>query len=159
MLVRCYDNTSQRLNPAYVGVTVCKDWLKFSNFKSWMETQTWEGLQLDKDIIKVGNKIYAPETCCFVSSALNNMVEGRVTEGKSLPTGVTQRESGMYSARIRLYSKQTPLGTYKTVEEAHKAYVKAKCDYLEFEADKLKDTRIKDGLYRHVITLRARLLS
>lgn len=44
---------------AYHDVVVCEEWLLFSNFKSWMETQDWEGKELDKDIFGDG-KLYSP---------------------------------------------------------------------------------------------------
>jgi hypothetical protein len=40
MLKRCYDPKTQANSPSYIGVTVCKEWHKFSNFKIWMEALT-----------------------------------------------------------------------------------------------------------------------
>lgn len=60
-------------NPAYVGCFVDKDWLTFSNFKSWMERQDWVGKELDKDIYGCG-KCYSPDNCTFVSKRLNTFL-------------------------------------------------------------------------------------
>ena len=57
MLERCYSKKYQVLSKTYSECTVCEEWLTFSNFKTWMEQQDWKGKQLDKDIIKKGNKI------------------------------------------------------------------------------------------------------
>lgn len=68
MLSRCYGkyNKSQKFN-SYDQVEVCQEWLRFSNFKSWMEKQDWESKELDKDLLSGESKIYSPETCCFIS--------------------------------------------------------------------------------------------
>lgn len=75
MLERCYSDKNFKKYPSYIGCTVCYEWLIFSKFKSWMENQDWKGKQLDKDIRVKGNKIYSPETCSFVSHAVNT-IEG-----------------------------------------------------------------------------------
>ena len=80
MLKRCYSKKFQESRQTYKGCTVCEGWLLFSNFRKWMVTQEWEGNQLDKDLLKDGNKVYSPETCVFVSREVNIFV---VTCGKS----------------------------------------------------------------------------
>lgn len=63
MLDRCYGNSE--LN-GYDSVSICEEWLTFSNFKIWMEKQDWQGKQLDKDILsKGGSKTYSPSTAMF----------------------------------------------------------------------------------------------
>ena len=48
MLQRCYSKSYQEKHPSYKGCSVCEEWLTFSNFKAWMETQDWKGKSLDK---------------------------------------------------------------------------------------------------------------
>lgn len=67
MLYRCYDQTQLNRRPRYQDVFVCDEWLNFQNFASWFDDNYIEGMQLDKDILVDGNKIYSPETCCFVT--------------------------------------------------------------------------------------------
>ena len=74
MLRRCYGKSFVTKNPTYIRCSVTKEWLVFSNFKSWMEKQDWEGKELDKDLLFPGNKIYSPETCVFVDSVINTFV-------------------------------------------------------------------------------------
>lgn len=74
MLDRCYSPLQQERNKSYNGVTVCEEWLTFSNFKAWMEQQDWEHKVLDKDIIKTGNKVYSPKDCVFVSTKVNMFI-------------------------------------------------------------------------------------
>lgn len=66
MLQRCYDSNFVENNHTYTGCSVCDEWLYLSNFKKWFEENYVEGYQLDKDILVKGNKVYSPETCCFV---------------------------------------------------------------------------------------------
>lgn len=60
MLVRCYSPKRLEYRQSYAGCYVCDEWLTFSNFKSWMEKQDWEGKHLDKDLLQTGSKVYSP---------------------------------------------------------------------------------------------------
>ena len=71
MLERCYSEKYQERYPTYIGCTVSEEWKRFSNFRSWMEKQDWEGMQLDKDLLIEGNKVYSADTCVFVTSMVN----------------------------------------------------------------------------------------
>ena len=66
MLRRCYSKQMHRKFPTYKDCTVCDEWITFSNFRKWMETQDWQGKELDKDILFPGNKHYSPDNCVFV---------------------------------------------------------------------------------------------
>lgn len=50
---------------------VCKEWRTFENFAQWANNRYFEGSHLDKDILGNGDRLYSPETCAFVTSALN----------------------------------------------------------------------------------------
>jgi hypothetical protein len=71
MLKRCYDEKYLKKQPTYEGCTVVPEWHNFQNFAKWFEENYIEGMYLDKDIIKEGNKIYGPETCKFVTPQEN----------------------------------------------------------------------------------------
>ena len=70
MIARCYSKNQRKYTPSYRGCRVCKEWLTFSNFKSWMETQDWEGKELDKDLFGDG-LVYGPSQCCFITKHMN----------------------------------------------------------------------------------------
>lgn len=74
MLERGYSEKFQEKHPTYKGCSVSEEWLTFSNFKAWMKTQHWEGLQLDKDLLIEGNKVYSADTCVFVTPMVNSFV-------------------------------------------------------------------------------------
>lgn len=127
MLMRAYSDKYKKDKQTYLDVTVCEEWHLFSNFKAWMETQDWEGKQLDKDILVFGNKTYSPSTCCFVSNFVNTFVS---ENGRGdLPAGVV-REKTLFRARVRYNGKLKSLGYFKSAKDAHIAWVKSKLDML-----------------------------
>src|SRR5690606_37841375 len=88
MLKRCYPAKSHERQPTYKGCSVSTEWLTFSVFKSWMEKQQWEGLQLDKDLLFVGNRVYNADTCVFVSQTINKFINDRGNARGEWLTGV-----------------------------------------------------------------------
>jgi hypothetical protein len=139
MLKRCYSHKLQKRQPSYVGCTVCKEWIHFSSFKSWIEKQDWKGKHLDKDILKEGNKIYAPEYCLFVTKEVNNFFLERGASRGELPIGVSIRNDNKkkYQASCRnpLNKKSGHIGFFETKELAHSAYKKRKAEYADLLAN------------------------
>jgi len=128
MLRRCYDDKYKA--KSYEFVTVHEDWLTFSNFKAWMETQDWEDKDLDKDILGDGN-FYSPETCCFLTKDQNRFLVDRKACRGDLPLGVSLRKgTSLYRAQIRnsLTNKSESLGNFKTPEQAHEAWRQRKLE-------------------------------
>lgn len=60
ILATCY---SEYVKPEYIGYTVSKEWLTFSNFSLWYALNAIEGYYL-----KVEGLIYSAETCSFVET-------------------------------------------------------------------------------------------
>lgn len=65
MLNRCYSEKYQAKNPTYRGCTVCNEWLSLSTFKEWFDANYRTGMELDKDILVKGNRVYCPEGMLF----------------------------------------------------------------------------------------------
>ncbi len=151
VLERCYGKKLKSIRPTYEGCTVCKEWLYFSKFKAWMETQDWEGKHLDKDILVEGNKHYSPETCVFVSHELNCFVLSKDTSKRGLPTGVyLKKVTGKYVATGSDGPRSVYLGYYNTVEEAHRAWVEYKIQRVyEFKENGLEDKVVDALLLRY----------
>lgn len=124
ILQRCYSDYGLAENPSYVGVTICEDWKYFTEFKTWVKGQKWEGLDLDKDILKEGNKMYSPEACCFVPKFLNIFLKDNKRGDFQL--GVHMVHNGKFKAQCRVDGKVKCLGTFRTPEEAHCAWQTAK---------------------------------
>lgn len=110
----------------YQDVSICEEWLDFQVFAAWFYKQhREEGWQLDKDILKKGNRIYCPEYCVYVPKAINSLIlNSKATRG-ALPLGVNSRR-GRYRAEYSAFNVNHFIGDYDTPEEAHSAYVKAK---------------------------------
>lgn len=131
MIQRCYSVRTQRLLPCYVGSSVCDEWKYFSNFKAWMETQDWDGKELDKDILRIGNKQYGPDTCCFVNQHINTLFTVNDAKRGDYPIGVslhTRNKTKPYEARLSSFNKRISLGYYETPQLTHKAWQLAKAD-------------------------------
>lgn len=139
MLARAYSEVYKKSSPHYDGVTVCEDWHTFSNFKAWMEIRNWEGMDLDKDIIDKGNKVYSPETCAFIPKELNSLLTNMKNSCGELPVGVTLvKRTGRYCTRVNINGKHTYFGSYLTVDEASRKYVEQKQIHIKNVASKWK---------------------
>jgi hypothetical protein len=149
MLKRAYCPKYKALHPTYEGVTVCEDWLRFSNFKAWMEQQDWQGKQLDKDLLVEGNKIYSPEFCVFIKGGVNKFMTQRDLHRGSSPLGVHwDKAAKMYVAQCNnpFTKKRVRIGVYLTEEEAHQAWKKRKHEHALALAALETDPRIIEAL-------------
>jgi len=117
-----------------------------------MLTQDWQGKQLDKDLVRQGNREYCPEYCRFVSQALNSLLVGNDAVRGDLPLGVyLHKASKKYRAKLNINGKQKHLGDFKTVEAAKSAYDKAKYSEIHRHAMIQTDPAIREGLLNWVI--------
>lgn len=157
MVARCYSSKNQKKCPTYIGVSVCEDWHCFSKFKEWYDKHYVEGWALDKDILVKGNKVYSPETCCFVPREINNLFTKNNAKRGKYPIGVTYIEK-LNKYRVHLNDKKVRrhLGLFDTIEEAFQAYKKAKESYIKEVADKWKDKldpRVYEALYNYTVEI------
>ena len=150
MLKRCYSDKYQAKYQTYIGTTICGEWLTFSVFKAWMEARTWQGLELDKDIIKPGNKHYSADACCFVPKELNLLLNDCGAVRGEYPQGVSfHKQTNKYQANCRYSGKQNYLGCFKTPREASLAYRHYKANLIAEIAFEQADDRIERGLMLH----------
>jgi hypothetical protein len=119
MIQRCYDKGSLERDPSYIGVSVCEEWLTFSNFRDWMETKDWEGKCLDKDL--KGGSEYSPDTCVFISGDLNRYW----TMNRK---GISWEEDRQ-KWRVKIGRKH--IGRYGSETEARKVYESCKVEGLK----------------------------
>lgn len=154
MIKRAYSPKYQENQPTYIGTTVCDKWKSFMRFKDWMIVQDWKGNQLDKDILFPGNKIYSPETCCFISGDINKLLTDRGTLRGKYKIGVDIANQGKsFRARIMIHGKKKNLGTYSTEQEAFESYIHAKIIYIESIFPEVSND-IKNGLKKHIKILK-----
>lgn len=77
MFTRCYNEDYQEKQPTYIGCTVDKTFHNFQNFAQWYDQNKYESnynLELDKDFLFEGNKIYSPSTCCLLPKEINTLI-------------------------------------------------------------------------------------
>lgn len=146
MIKRCYSDKLQRRSPTYIGCAVCQEWLCLSNFKEWYEHNGIDGYALDKDILVKGNRIYSPDTCCFVPNEINILMCEK--SNRKYAKGISCFRKGRYLSSICIYSKKVHLGCFKTELEAFFAYKNAKEKYVKELAEKyFKEGKITERVY------------
>lgn len=149
MLERCYSRKYQKRCPTYIGCTVAEDWLTFRNFKAWMVGRDWEGKQLDKDLLIVGNKVYAPEACIFVTGAVNKFANDHGAKRGEWMIGVIwHKQSKKYRAECRnpITNKKESLGYFTCEQQAHEAWRKRKNELAHKLAAIQTDPRVAEAL-------------
>lgn len=113
--------------PTYIECTVCDEWRSFDVFELWFNDNYIEGNEIDKDLLKKGNKVYCPEYCCFVPSKLNLIIGKKENIKRSSPMGVCFcKKTRSYIAQINIDSLSVNLGSFVSAELAAMAYKMAK---------------------------------
>jgi len=149
MLKRCYSTKYQERQPTYKGCSVSEEWLRFSNFKRWMEGQDWEGLQLDKDLLFEYNKVYSKETCVFVTSMVNSFTtDCGASRGEWLIGVYWNKDKGKFMSMCRnpFAKKGEYLGLFTSELEAHQAWLTRKLELAHELAAKQTYERVAKAL-------------
>lgn len=149
MLGRCYSAKYQERYPTYKGCSVSEEWLTFSNFKAWMETQDFEGKQLDKDLLFEGNKVYSAKRCVFVTGLVNSFTTDAGASRGEWMIGVRwcKREGKFRSECGNPFTKkQERLGYFTCEQKAHEAWRKRKLELAHELAAIQTDPRIAKAL-------------
>ena len=168
MLKRCFDNKLKEKYPTYKDVTCCNRWLCFANFLEDFEIlkqeYNWnegEKLNLDKDILHKGNKIYSLENCVLVPDYINSLFIKRDAKRGEYPIGVCYNKGAKkYQAFCSINGKQISLGLYNTPEEAFNAYKQAKENEIKRIANDCvskgyitKDSRLYNAMISYQIEI------
>ena len=149
MIERCYSDKFQEKYPTYKGCSVSNEWLTFSNFRAWMEKQDWEGNQLDKDILSIGNRVYSAKTCVFVSPMVNIFtIDSGATQGEWMIGVNWDKQAGKFRAQCSnpFTKKQENLGLFTCEQQAHQAWAKRKLELAHELAAIQEDPRIAKAL-------------
>ena len=159
MIERCYSEKYHIKNPIYKECDVYDKWKCFQNFAEWFNLNynyefmsEWE---LDKDILQKGNKIYSPETCCFVPKEINMLLSFNKSKERKLPLGVS-KHGNLYRVYCRVNNKNKSVGSFNTPEEAFQAYKITKEIYIKEIAEKYKD-KIKPQVYNALINYKVEI--
>jgi len=128
LLSRCYSEKWRSSNPTYEDCSVCSEWHNFQEFAKYYEANYKEGLQLDKDLLFKGNKLYSEDTCVFVPAHINSFTIAPVKKACKYKRGVSyHKRSGTFTARIHDGTgKKEYLGSFSTEHLAYEAWLSAK---------------------------------
>lgn len=145
VLARSFYEKFQEYRPTYKDVTCCEDWLSFATFLGWVNKEVGykgkpRGMALDKDILVRGNKVYAPEKCAFVPTAVNSLLVDRGADRGEWPIGVYFHKRDRKFVAAACCGKGSKIvGHYSTPEAAFAAYKIAKEAYIKVVALQHKD--------------------
>lgn len=147
MLKRVYSDCTNRQTDAYLNATCYEGWHNLQEFSKWCNLNKWfnakddKGIkyELDKDILKAGNKRYCPELCVFIPKEINNFITPK-RRGVKLP----ENRFGSYKSGKTFQSqcsnpftgKLESLGRFATPELAEEAFFKKKNEIAKELADK-----------------------
>jgi hypothetical protein len=148
MLKRCYSKSVQIGQPTYKDCAVCEEWHSFSNFKTWMECQSWSGKELDKDLLGDG-KIYSPENCVFLASMVNTFISSKAVS--NLPTGVSvHKPTKKFVAMCRnpFTKKYEYLGLFLCPEEAYQVWLVRKIEIANLLIKEQDNPKVSEALIR-----------
>lgn len=139
MFRRCYSPKSLNNHPTYIGCSVSLEWHTLSTFKDWYYSQPNYGksdIQLDKDILVKGNKIYGPLYCRLVPQRINLLlIDSRAARG-AFPVGVYfHKASGKYKALCNDGTKKKYLGCFVDPDSAFTVYKNYKEQLIKYVAD------------------------
>lgn len=130
MLQRAYSDVWHKRYSTYMDVTVCDEWHKFSTFKKWFDVNYVNDWQLDKDLL-TPTKVYSPDTCLFIPSWLNKFtIDSKAIRG-NFPIGVSlHKRDGVFQSNCKnpITHKKEYLGSYRTPEKAHLAWMARKIE-------------------------------
>ena len=166
MLRRVYSEKQLKLKPTYKQVEVCEEWLNYTNYKQWFDKNYYtiqgQQMELDKDILDKGNKIYCPEKCIFVPHNINILfVKSNKSRG-DLPIDVHfTKKNNKYCSQCNDTTKERKkynayLGLFNTPEEAFYAYKQFKENYIKEVADEYKDRipqKLYEAMYRYEVEI------
>lgn len=140
---------------AYQDCSVDQSWDSFQSFASWCNKQTGfgvPGFELDKDVLVPGNKVYGPNTCCFIPSEINKFLTHKKSTKGIYPVGVTfDSKANKYCAQITISGRAKWLGRFDTPESAYETYAAAKFDTILTLAAKYRYL-VDDVVYKSLIS-------
>ena len=161
IFVRCYSENLALKEPTYANCEICEDWHNFQNFAKWYDENYYsiDGrvMELDKDILVKGNKLYSPDNCVFVSNDINSLFTKRKNKRGDYPLGVSRNEGcDSYKSQCNNEGKRVYLGSYSTPQQAFLVYKTFKEQVIKKTADKYINQipkRLYDALYAYQVEM------
>lgn len=147
MIERVHSKSYLEKRPTYLSVDICEEWLRFSNFKTWVDGLGYSitGLVIDKDILNPHKKkVYCPEYCAFVSKTVNSFV---LNFGQDRAELVRKRTENCYESRVLdTITKKEILFYSDNYQECRDFSISEKVRIAKELAKSEPDVRIRDRL-------------
>lgn len=142
MLSRVYKSGQK----AYEDVTVCNEWHSFQTFANWCRSKVGflnEDFVLDKDVLVSGNKVYAPDKCCFLPRNINALF---VCRG---------REKGHYfrAGKYEVSWSKKQIGRTTCKDEADRIHNQHFEKVLKEMAEDYRE-KLDSEVYHHLLTIK-----
>lgn len=142
----------------YFDCSISNEWEKdFQAFAEWAAPIYKKGWQIDKDILVKGNKVYSPDTCCFVPKEINYIFTKNNKRRGVNPIGVSySTKNRLYTAMVSEYGRFVYLGSFRNEIDAFLAYKKEKERYIKEVADKWKhqlEPKVYEALYNYKVEI------
>lgn len=167
MLKRCYDPYELNRRMDYIDVYICEEWLNFQNFAEWFYKNYYEiegqKMQLDKDILCKGNKIYSPNNCIFVPMRINQLFIKQKNHRGIYPIGVKfSKKRKVLEVCCNIIknekSKSIYLGSFPLDKpfQAFTCYKNYKENHIKQVADEYKNLipiELYEALYRYEVEI------
>ena len=148
LLERCTEKCWTK-HPSYVDTTCSDNFKHFTFFYEWCQEQIGFGntddngrsWHLDKDILFKGNKLYSEDTCVFVPQRINALLVNCNTSRGEFPICTHRNKycDTFVSVCNNGTGKKEYLGSFKTAQEAFKAYKTFKEAVIKEVANEYKD--------------------
>lgn len=154
-------------HPTYNSVEVCKEWHNYQVFGDWFDKNYYkienENMQLDKDILFKGNKIYNYKTTLFVPDNINTLFVKNNANRGDYPIGVCYNKNDkVYTSECRITSFENNknlrnhLGRFNDPISAFNAYKIYKEQHIKDVADHYKSQipiKLYDALYAYEVEI------
>ncbi len=124
----------------YEDCRICCEWERDPKaFCRWALDNLYhcngEHLQIDKDLFGKDQRLYSPETCCFLPASINSVLRRKRRDGiEVLPVGVSITDNGRYKATVHHHTGHLTK-TFGSMEEAGRYYRENKKRYILGLAD------------------------
>lgn len=166
MIHRCYDPYYINEHLTYIDCYVCEEWHNFQVFAKWFYENYYEikneKMNLDKDILIKGNKLYSPETCLIVPERINTLfIKCDKSRGK-YPIGVSDCCNKYGCKFLTVYcqtlEKREYLGYFPLDRpfQAFTVYKNFKEEYIKEVANEYKELipqKLYDAMYRYEVEI------
>lgn len=168
LLRRCYDPYSLNRTHWYRECYVENELHNFQSFCKWHNENYYEvpndRMELDKDILNKGNKIYSKDTMIYVPRRINTLFTKNNTNRGNLPIGCYRKENEIYVQCSILDEKGNKkhkyLGRFPLDKpfQAFTCYKNFKENYIKQVADEyyfkgLIPKRLYDAMYKYEVEI------